>query len=77
MRMPCVVPRERGHAFEDRLIEEKPRAFSMGPVNPHELEFRPAAGHSEVVPLPEAKASLPPAPSRASSVSSSRGSKAL
>jgi outer membrane protein TolC len=54
--------RERGHAFEDRLIEEKPRAFSMGPVNPHELEFRPAAGHSEVVPLPEAKASLPPAP---------------
>lgn len=54
--------RERGHAFEDRLIQEKPRAFSMGPVNPHELEFRPPTGHSEMVPLPESQDSIPPAP---------------
>ncbi|MDC0262078.1 TolC family protein [Planctomycetaceae bacterium] len=54
--------RERGHAFEDRLIEEQPRAFSMGSVNPHELEFRSASGQSEMVPLPEAQDSLPPAP---------------
>lgn len=59
--------RERGHALKDELIEAQPQPYSLGPVNPHELEFRPPAGHSNIVPLPEEKEALPeskePAPS--------------
>ncbi|MBD3674624.1 MAG: TolC family protein [Planctomycetaceae bacterium] len=45
--------RERGHAFKDDHIEAEPRPFSLGPINPHELQFRPPAGEGHMVPLPE------------------------
>lgn len=55
--------RERGHALKDDLIEAGPSPFSLGPVNPHELQFR----ESKVIPLPEESDNLPttqePAPS--------------
>lgn len=52
---------ERGHAIEDNLIEAKPAPFSMGPINPQQVELRQPADTPDL-PLEPPVEGFPPSP---------------